>query len=123
MIALKKFSRVEIETAKAALPMGLCFITEGVLPFAAADPIRFIISSVLGSSTAGSIAFGFGVECPAAYGGMFVVPMMKYPIWFITALTIRSLIAGVTYAALKRTNTKLDNNDENELDNVRYKYW
>ena len=118
MIAHKKFSREEIETAKAALPMGLCFITEGVLPFAAADPIRFIISSVLGSSTAGAIALGFGVECPAAHGGMFVIPMMKHPIWFITALIIGSLITGVTYAALKRPNTDVDNNDESELDNV-----
>jgi len=49
---------------------------------------------------------------------MFVVPMMKHPIWFITALIIGSLITGVTYAALKRPNTDVDNNDESELDNV-----
>ena len=56
MIKKNKFTRTELETAKTALPMGLCFITEGVLPFAAADPARFIPSSMAGSAVAGAIA-------------------------------------------------------------------
>lgn len=57
-----KFTKTEIETAKTALPMGLCFITEGVLPFAAADPLHFIPASMIGSAVACAIAVGSGCE-------------------------------------------------------------
>ncbi|EOH90440.1 PTS system, Fru family, IIC component [Enterococcus asini ATCC 700915] len=114
VLAKKKFSQTEVETGKAALPMGLCFITEGVLPFAAADPLRFIVSSVLGSATAGAIAVGMGVECPAAHGGIFVVPMMTNPIWFLIALTIGSFITGIVYAVLKKPETITEQNEEDE---------
>ncbi|MFD1671022.1 PTS fructose transporter subunit IIC [Agrilactobacillus yilanensis] len=115
MIAKKKFSREQVETAKTALPMGLCFITEGVLPFAAADPIRFIISSVLGSSAAGAIALGLGCESPAAHGGVFVVPMMTHPLYFLLALLVGSAVTGIVYAVLKRPETATDEENE-ELD-------
>lgn len=102
LLAKKKFGRDQIEAAKAAFPMGLCFITEGVLPFAAADPLRFIPASVIGSTVAGEIAVGFGCECPAAAGGIFVVPMMKNPGVFIIALVIGSVLTGVVYAVIKK---------------------
>ncbi|MBO0456009.1 PTS fructose transporter subunit IIC [Enterococcus hulanensis] len=113
LIAKNKFSEAQIETGKAALPMGLCFITEGVIPFAAADPIRFILCSVLGSATAGAISVGMGVESVAAHGGIFVVPMMKNPMWFLIALVIGSLITGVLYAVIKKPNTEVDNEELN----------
>lgn len=117
MLAKKKFSREQIETAKTALPMGLCFITEGALPFAAADPIRFIICSMLGSSTAGALALGMGVQSPAAHGGIFVVPMMAHPIWFVIALLVGSFVTGITYAILKRPETASDGEeDETDVD-------
>ncbi|MGL5436552.1 MAG: PTS fructose transporter subunit IIC [Lachnospiraceae bacterium] len=102
LISRKKFTKVEVETAKTALPMGLCFITEGVLPFAAADPARFIPSSMLGSAVAGAIAVGMGCESVAGHGGIFVVPMMTKPVWFLIALLIGSVVTGVVYAAIKR---------------------
>ncbi len=102
LLAKKKFAQAQIDTAKAAFPMGLCFITEGVLPFAAADPVRFIISSVLGSATAGAIAVGSGVESVAAHGGIFVIPMMTNPLMFVVALVIGSVVIGVVYAVIKR---------------------
>lgn len=105
LFAKNKFTETQIETGRAALPMGLCFITEGVLPFAAADPIRFIISSVIGSSAAGAIAVGMGVESAAGHGGIFVVPMMENPIWFMIALVVGSLLTGIIYASLKRPET------------------
>lgn len=115
MIAKDKFSPELRETAKTALPMGLCFITEGSLPFAAADPVQFIISSVCGSATAGALALGLGVESVAAHGGIFVVPMMTHPIWFLVALVAGSVVTGVMYAALKRPDTVTnEDNDENE---------
>lgn len=102
LIAKKKFSKVELETAKTALPMGLCFITEGVLPFAAADPARVIPSSMLGSAAAGALAVGMGCESVAGHGGIFVVPMMAHPLYFLFALIIGSLVTGAVYAVLKK---------------------
>lgn len=102
LIAPKKFSRMEKDTAITSFPMGLCFITEGVLPFAAADPLRFIPASVVGSTLAGGIAVGFGVECPPAHGGIFVIPMMTNPLWFVVAIVVGSIATGVVYAILKK---------------------
>jgi len=98
----KKFTSVEKDTAITAFPMGLCFITEGVLPFAASDPLRFIPASMLGSGIAGGIATAMGVESVAAHGGIFVVPMMVNPIWFIIALIVGSLVTGVVYAIIRK---------------------
>lgn len=116
MLAKKKFARSQIEMAKTAFPMGLCFITEGTLPFAAADPVRFIISSVLGSSTAGAIVLAMGVECPATAGGIFVIPLMTHPLWFIVALIVGSLITGVVYAIIKKPDAdeKVDEKENNK---------
>lgn len=112
LIVPKKFSRVEKDTAMTALPMGLCFITEGVLPFAAADPLRFIASSVIGSSLAGGIAVAMGVESIAAHGGVFVIPMMTNPIWFVIALIVGSVATGVVYAFLKRPSNEISEEEE-----------
>lgn len=102
LITPKKFSSVEKETAKTAFPMGLCFITEGVLPFAAADPSRFIPASMIGSALAGGIAVAMGVESMAGHGGVFVFPMMLNPIWAVVALVVGSIATGVVYSAIKK---------------------
>jgi len=113
LIVPKKFSKVQKDTAITAFPMGLCFITEGVLPFAAADPLRFIPSSMIGSSIAGGIAVGMGVESAAAHGGIFVIPMMKNPLWFVVALVVGSLATGIVYAIIKKKTD--DENEEEEI--------
>lgn len=122
LIAKGKFTNAERETAKTAFPMGLCFITEGSLPFAAADPIRFIVSSSLGSAVAGAIAVGTGVESVAAHGGIFVVPTMLHPWMFMLALAVGSAVTGIVYALLKpvvkderKTETE-DATDSDDLD-------
>ena len=102
LIARNKFTQTDRDTAITALPMGLCFITEGVLPFAAADPLRFIPASMLGSATAGAIAVGMGVESVAAHGGIFVFPAMTNPLWAVIALVAGSVVTGVVYAAIKQ---------------------
>ncbi len=102
LITPKKFTAVEKETAKTAFPMGLCFITEGVLPFAAADPARFIPASMIGSALAGGIAVSMGVESMAGHGGVFVFPMMVNPIWAIVALILGSLATGIVYSFIKK---------------------
>ncbi len=116
LLRKNRFSKVELETAKTALPMGLCFITEGVLPFAAADPARVIPSSMIGSAVAGAIAVGMGCESVAGHGGIFVVPMMKNPLWFLIALVIGSVVTGVIYAVLKQPLDEQVEKEEEELD-------
>ena len=102
LIAPKKFSATEKETAKTAMPMGLCFITEGVLPFAAADPARFVPASMIGSGLAGGLAVAMGVESVAGHGGVFVFPMMVNPLWAVIALVVGSVATGVIYAFIKK---------------------
>lgn len=116
VIAKRKFSKAQIETGKAAFPMGLCFITEGCLPFAAADPFRFILCSMLGSSVAGAIATGMGVESVAAHGGIFVIPMMEKPLWFVVALLIGSCITGFMYAFIKKKDVLDEEAVESSVD-------
>lgn len=108
LFARKKFSQTELDTANTALPMGLCFITEGVLPFAASDPLRFVPCSMLGSAVAGAIAVGFGCESVAGHGGIFVVPLMTNPGMFIVALIAGSIVTGVAYAFLRKPRSEED---------------
>ena len=111
-----KFTKTEIETAKTALPMGLCFITEGVLPFAAADPARFIPASMIGSAVAGAIAVGSGCESVAAHGGIFVVPMMKNPVMFLVALVIGSIVTGIVYAIIRKPLAEQTEAEDDNMD-------
>lgn len=97
----KRWNAAQHEAAKAALPLGLCFITEGVLPFAAADPIRVIIATCAGSAVAGGLTQLWNVACPVPHGGIFVIPTMTNPLGFIAALLIGSFITFVIYYGMK----------------------
>ena len=116
LIAKKKFSQAERDTAITAFPMGLCFITEGVLPFAAADPLHFIPASMVGSGIAGAIAVGMGVESVAGHGGVFVFPMMTNPLWAVIALVVGSLVTGVIYAIIKKKPEEEEGAEEEIVD-------
>lgn len=108
LMAPKKFTKTEVEMAKTAVPMGLAFVTEGVLPFAAADPVRVIGSCMAGSAIAGGMTLALGVESVAGHGGVFVIPMMVNPWMFILALVVGSIVTAVMYAFLKKTPTEGD---------------
>jgi fructose PTS system EIIBC or EIIC component len=95
-IAKKKYTKAEHETAKAAFPLGLCFITEGVLPFAATDPLRVIPACSIGSAVASGLVMMWNVTSSVPHGGIFVVPIMQNPLMFILALIIGSCVtAGI----------------------------
>lgn len=115
LLAKNKFSQAERDTAITAFPMGLCFITEGVLPFAAADPLRFIPASMIGSAIAGAIAVGMGVESVAGHGGIFVFPMMTNPMWAVVALVAGSVATGVIYAIIKKKPAEEEAGEEEEI--------
>ncbi len=114
----KRWNPAQRETAKAALPLGLCFITEGVLPFAAADPIRVILASSVGAAVAGGLTQLWNVACPVPHGGVFVIPTMTNPMGFIAALIIGSAVTFLMYYAMKYNALQSDEvlEDSSELD-------
>lgn len=118
IIAPKKFTRQQKDAAYTCIPMGLCFITEGVLPFVAEDPLRIIPASMIGSAIASGLAMTWGVVTPAAHGGILVAPLSSnIPMW-ILACAIGSVITGVLYAVIKKAPSEEDNKEEEivELD-------
>jgi PTS system fructose-specific IIC component len=82
--------------------MGLSFITEGAIPFAAADPVRVIPSCILGSATAGALTMLFNCSLRAPHGGIFVVPVIGNPFGYLAALAIGSVVGMVMLAVLKK---------------------
>lgn len=110
----KRYSQGEIEAAKAAFPLGLCFITEGVLPFAAADPLRVIPACMAGSATAASLTMLWNVTSTVPHGGIFVIPIMGHPWGFVAALIIGSLITAAVLTILKPVLKASDQQDGDE---------
>lgn len=90
-----KFSEREQESGLTNYVMGLSFITEGAIPFAAADPLRVIGSSVLGAAIAGGLTQLWDSAIPAPHGGIFVVPLAENPLLFLLALLIGTVISAI----------------------------
>ncbi|HHW7521387.1 TPA: fructose-specific PTS transporter subunit EIIC [Mannheimia haemolytica] len=102
LIAHSKFNTNQRDAGKASFVLGLCFISEGALPFVAADPVRVIASSILGGATAGAISMALGITLQAPHGGLFVIPFVSQPLMYLAAIAIGSLVTGVVYAAIKQ---------------------
>lgn len=98
----KKFSKQSREMAKTAIPMGLVFVTEGVLPFAANDPLRVIASCMAGSALGGGLAMALGVESYATHGGILIAPLMNKPIAFLIAVVAGSLLTAIIYSVISK---------------------
>ena len=86
--------------------MGLSFITEGAIPFAAADPFRVIPSCVIGSALAGALSMLFECTLRAPHGGIFVIATIGNPLMYLLAILIGSVIGMILLAVLKRPLTK-----------------
>ncbi|PWJ25300.1 PTS system D-fructose-specific IIA component (F1P-forming) (Frc family) /PTS system D-fructose-specific IIB component (F1P-forming) (Frc family) /PTS system D-fructose-specific IIC component (F1P-forming) (Frc family) [Branchiibius hedensis] len=95
------FSEPERENGKAAWLLGLSFISEGAIPFAAADPWRVIVSSVAGSAVTGALAMQFGTTLRAPHGGIWVLPLIGNFLLFLVALVIGVLVTTALVVALK----------------------
>ena len=100
-LARNKFSVSKRDAGKSSFVLGLCFISEGALPFVAADPVRVIISSIIGGATAGAISMALAIELNAPHGGLFVIPLVSQPLMYLAAIGVGSLITGVLYALIK----------------------
>jgi PTS system fructose-specific IIC component len=95
------FNKAERENGKAAWLLGASFITEGAIPFAAADPLRVIPSIMAGSAVTGAIAMGADVTLRAPHGGIFVLFAVNQVLWFMAALVIGTLVSAALVVALK----------------------
>ncbi|MBP3040649.1 PTS fructose transporter subunit IIC [Bacillaceae bacterium Marseille-Q3522] len=116
----KKYSKREEDNIKIAFPMGICMITEGVIPIAAVDLIRVVVSCTLGAAVGGGLSMLWGVGSPVPSGGMFIVPAMNHPLLFTLALLIGSLVTGLMLFFWKKEPAEeeytSDDNTEDEID-------
>ncbi|MFQ9063984.1 MAG: fructose-specific PTS transporter subunit EIIC [Eubacterium sp.] len=104
--AKKLWTEEEIKSGPVNYLMGLCFITEGAIPYAASDPLRVIPSCIIGSALAGALTAVFHVTCPAPHGGIFTFAVCDHPLLYIVALVAGSLLGGVVLTLLKALTSK-----------------
>ena len=97
-----RFTESERKSGVTNYIMGLSFITEGAIPFAAADPIRVIPSCIIGSATAGALSMAFGCTLMAPHGGIFVVPTIGSPLMYLAAIVIGAIVGCAILSILKR---------------------
>ena len=97
-----KFTAEESKAGPTNFIMGLSFITEGAIPFAASDPLHVLPACVVGSAVAGGLSMAFGCTLMAPHGGIFVVPTIGNPLMYLVALVIGSFIACGLLGLLKK---------------------
>ncbi|WP_195571444.1 PTS fructose transporter subunit IIABC [Paenibacillus sp. 1001270B_150601_E10] len=97
-----KFTETERKSGVTNYVMGLSFITEGAIPFAAADPLRVLTSCILGSAIAGGLAMAFGITLPASHGGIFVIALVNKPFLYLLAILIGSIVSALTLGVWKK---------------------
>ena len=98
----KKFTPDERKSGLVNYIMGLCFISEGAIPFAASDPLRVIPSCIVGSAVAGGLSMAFGCTLRAPHGGIFVFPLVNHVWGYLIALVAGSLVGMLMLALLKK---------------------
>ena len=102
----KKWTTEERNNGLVNYVMGLCFISEGAIPYAAADPGRVLPSCIVGSAIAGGLSMAFGCTLQAPHGGIFVFPTVGHPLMYVVALLIGSIVGAVILSALKKTKAE-----------------
>ncbi|MFH9244905.1 fructose-specific PTS transporter subunit EIIC [Streptomyces lydicus] len=95
------FTKAERENGKAAWVLGASFITEGAIPFAAADPLRVIPSAMAGGAVTGALSMAFGCTLRAPHGGIFVVPLIGQPLLYLLAIAIGTCVSTALVILLK----------------------
>ena len=97
-----RFTAQERKSGPVNFIMGLSFITEGAIPYAASDPLHVIPSCIVGSAVAGALSMAFGCASPAPHGGLFVFPVMQNPLGYAAALLIGSVAGMLMLGLLKK---------------------
>lgn len=97
-----KFTKYEREAGPTNFVMGLAFITEGAIPYAAADPLHVLPSCIAGSAVAGALSMAFGCTLMAPHGGIFVFPVVGNALMYLVALVVGTVISAVLLGVLKK---------------------
>ena len=97
-----KFTKTERESAPTNFIMGLAFITEGAIPFAASDPLHVIPACVIGSGLAGALSMAFNCTLMAPHGGIFVFPVVGNPLMYLVALAVGTVVGALMLGVLKK---------------------
>ena len=97
-----KFTKSEREAGPTNFIMGLAFITEGAIPYAAADPLHVLPSCIVGSAAAGALSMAFGCTLMAPHGGIFVFPVVGNALMYLVALVVGTVISAVLLGVLKK---------------------
>jgi fructose-specific PTS system IIC-like component len=119
LLGRKNFSGEEREAGKAALVMGCVGVTEGAIPFAAADPLRVIPSIMVGSACGTVTAALLGAQCYAGWGGVIVLPVVEGKLGYLAAIAVGALVTAVCVNVLKslaRKNIDPVSEKEDDLD-------
>lgn len=122
LIKRSRYTKRETDNIKVAFPMGICMITEGVIPIAAVDPIRVIFSCSFGAAVGGAIIMLLNVGSPVPSGGMFIVPAMTNPVGFLIALAAGTIVTALLLVVLKKNPTEEVIEEEEEelsLDDIK----
>jgi PTS system fructose-specific IIC component len=102
MLFKDKYTKEQRDNGPMNFIMGLAFITEGAIPFAAADPLHVLPSCLVGSGIAGALSVVFGCTLMAPHGGIFVVPVVGNPLMYLLALVLGTIIAAILLGVLKK---------------------
>jgi len=103
-----KWTAQELKSGPVNYLMGLCFITEGAIPYAASDPLRVIPSCMVGSGVAGAVCALFNCACPAPHGGIFTFAVVEHPVGYIISLVAGSVAGALMLAILKKNRKKAE---------------
>lgn len=98
----KKFTKEERESGPVNFIMGLAFITEGAIPFAASDPIHVLPSCIIGAAVSGALSMAFGCTLMAPHGGIFVFPVVEHALMYLVSLVIGTIVGAVLLGILKK---------------------
>ena len=103
-----RWTKEELKSAPVNYLMGLCFITEGAIPYAASDPLRVIPSCIVGSAVAGAVTALFGCACPAPHGGIFTFVVVEKPLGYVIALAAGSVVGALMLGLLKKKKQTIE---------------
>ena len=97
-----KFTKEQRETGPTNFIMGLAFITEGAIPFAASDPLHVLPACIAGSAVAGALSMAFNCTLMAPHGGIFVFPVVGNALLYLAALVVGTVISALLLGLLKK---------------------
>lgn len=114
-----KFTIQEVQTGKASYVLGASFITEGAIPFAAADPLRVIPANIVGGAIGGAASMIMGISLKAPHGGIFVIPIASNkPLIYILSILVGSVITCLIIGFLKKPLSETERNNSKQMTNI-----